>query len=71
MRLRRLQRIIAFDAVQFLTKAAGTPFLGRDPKPLYKWRRMADVLCMAALKLCDPMAFIVGVEADNFAASSA
>jgi hypothetical protein len=26
---------------------------------------MADVLCMAALKLCDPMAFIVGAEADN------
>jgi hypothetical protein len=58
--------LIAFDAVQFLTEPACAPFLGHDPRPLHKWTRMADVLCMAALKVGNPIVLGVSVEADNF-----
>jgi hypothetical protein len=65
-KLRRPPRLIAFDAVQFLTEPACAPFLGHDPRPFHKWTRVADVLCMAALKVGDPIVLVVNVEADDF-----
>ena len=40
-------------------------FLGRDPRPLYNGRRVADVLVVSALKLGNPMVLGVETVTDN------
>ena len=50
---------------RFLTEPAGAAFLGRDPRPLYNGRRVADVLFVAAFKLGNPMVFGVDMVADD------
>jgi hypothetical protein len=56
---------IAHGATQFLAEPACASVLRHDPGPLHKWRGVADVLFVAALKLGDPLPLGVEMEADD------
>ena len=44
----------------------GTPFWRDDPRPVFPWRSMPNVLLMTALKVGYPIAVFVQMKAGDF-----
>ena len=66
LRFRGWFKLVAVKAVQHLPDSRLPAGFVKDPRPVFKWGIVADVLLVPAGQIGDPIAIFVGVEADHF-----